>query len=376
MLSHLHFCVEVNLLYLCCTKPSPSNILSLHPGQNCAMENNGLNDIPNPIDKEGHEGTDGDLVMFTEMYFVFAIINTLIAIPVIMMDFLVVKFYKAQFRKFVPCMYLLISISDGLTATFAIVASGLIMAAYWQDTHIIPRGAAYSMIITTAGWEVFYRISVFLNLLLSIARTIKIRTPFYIIKMKASVSSVTIYSALWFSVAIADAMIMDLSDTVRYVKNAKLGLPIGGYVKDKYNDTENGTFYGATTELIFILIPFIIPAILSCVCLFLLYQSLSQPPPNEQSAVNQRHVTTTVTYLTLLFCICNSASTLYFVFAEYIYELFLGNKPLAGDEIMTCLLSLTLPLLNAAVSPIIIIARSSELSSRIQQLFRIRLLEI
>lgn len=322
----------------------------------------------NPMDTVADDVTEGK---FTEKHFVFAIINTLIAIPVITMDILVVKFYKDQYRKFVPCMYLLISISDGLTATFATVASGLIIAAYWKEKQL-PREAECSLIIATAGWGVFYRISVFLNLLLSAARTIKIRTPFYIIKMKTAVLCFTIYSTLWVSIAMVDIITIPLSHTFRYVHNAKLGLSIGGLIQKKYDDKENETFYGATTELFLVIIPFIVPALLSSICLFLLYQSLSQPPPNETSAVNQRHVTTTVTYLTLLFCICNSASTLYFLFAEYIYELFLGNEAITGDVIMTCLLNLTLPLINATLSPIIIIARSSELSGRIQQIFRMR----
>ena len=321
---------------------------------------------------------------FTVTDFAFAVINTSITLPVIALNVFVVHFYKNDFRKFVPCIYLLISMCDGLTAAFALINSSLIMRVYWsspdQSTldedslemlqpptdQNIPDEMCYALIISTTGWEVFYRVSVYLNLLLSIARTIKIKSPFFQIKTKAALLSLAVYSALWLAIALVDIVQAKISKTVLYVKEGKLGLTIGAVLFLK-GDIENGTYYGATTKLILIVIPFIIPAFLSCICLGMLAKSLSQTAPSQQSAAKQRHVTVTVTYLTLLFCVCNSVSTLYFLFAEYIYELFLNNDPISGHGIFTAVFSLTVPLLNAAISPLIIITRSTELTSRIRQ---------
>jgi hypothetical protein len=317
----------------------------------------------------------GQEARFSLAYFIFAIINTIITLPVFVQNIFVVHFYIKEFKKFVPCMYLLIAISDCLTAAFTIIVSGLIMSVYStmsSEVEELPDETCYGLIVSTAGWEVFYRVSVFVNLLLSVARTIKVKSPFFQIKMKVAVTSVSVYFVLWMAVALVDIVRGKPSSSLTYVKEGKLGLTIGGIVMNAYNDKENGTFYGATTMLILIIIPFIIPAILSCVCLVVMVRSLSKPPPSEQSAATQRHVTMTVTYLTLVFCICNSVSTLYFLFSEYVYELYLKKRPIPGDVSLTILFSLTLPLLNAAISPFIIITRSSSIANRVKQFFKIK----
>ena len=193
--------------------------------------------------------------------------------------------------------------------------------------------------------------------------------------MRAALISVGVYAAIWLSVAITDLVKElggDPESLARYYQEMKLGATIAGVLYQTYDlvnvNTDNPTQYGASLLFLLILIPFIIPALLSLICLVLLTRSLREEVPNEGSAVRQKHVTTTVVWLTVVFVVCTSASTLFWLFYQYIVNLVLDSHSIDSVvcERIYAFFSLTLPLLNAAISPLIIFWRSQQLRSEIR----------
>ena len=319
----------------------------------------------------------------------------------------VLAHYALQYKKFVPCCYLLIALCDG---TMALVVT--IQTATFLNMHGIldsdtapdvpappplnesesesernisgppPSGLNQTdstatttpkldlLVVTTALWCWLYRVSVFVNLLLSVARTIKIRNPFSHVNMRAALISVAIYTVIWLIVTI-----YDLVETLgtkkseklgQYYEEMKLGATIAGILYTNYDEPNEATgdtsYYGASLLFILMLIPFIIPSLISLICLILLSCSLRRAPPSEGSAVRQKHVTVTVTWLTLVFVVCTSTSTIFWLFYEYIGNLVLDShsKEDASYDQIYAFFSLTLPLLNALLSPLIIFGRSQE----------------
>ena len=339
-------------------------------------------DIPDTGKPMGNETEVSDI--FSETDFAFAVTNILPVVMILLLNVFVVRHYKNQYKKFVPCMYLLNSLCDGLMAIFVLVQSGLIIQFYQNETvvDIVTSAATHVTVIATILLSVFYRVSIFVNVLLCVARTIKIKYPFYIVKMKLAMLSVAAYFLVWLAVAtydyykIADKEEGQNQMTKNYIVFGKLGAEIGGTLIVTYDmpNEKNGikTVYGATALFMIILIPFIIPCICSLVCLFIMVSSLRKPSLNENSAARQKHVTITVTWITFLFVVCNSIATLYFLFGEYIYIKILENEEPDYQEYIYPLLNLTLPLLNAAVSPLIIILRSQDLKNGLKDTFRSR----
>ena len=323
-------------------------------------------------------GTD----KFSDINLAFAIIDCLPCLPILLLNLAVVKHYQNEYKKFVPCMYLLMSFCDGFMGVFVLLRSSILIHYYLTDTavDILDSGATHVLVTSSVLVQVLYRISIFINVLLCVARTIKIKLPFYQITMKLALLSVAAYILVWLAVAGYDYQQVTKSEGAgvrKYIVSGRLGAIIGRALLDTYDkaNLEKGikSYYGITALFIIILIPFIIPCICCIVCLIILAKSLKKSPSlSKNSSSNQKHVTITVTWLTSLFVVCNSLSTIYFLFADYIAGSVLGKDMGSIDDFIDPLLTLTFPLLNAAISPFIIVFRSRELKDGLRKTLTVK----
>ena len=313
----------------------------------------------------------------------FTITNLILCVPIILLNLFVVNHYRTQFRRFVPCMFFLMSSSDGLMAISVVIESALIIKQYWEKTVIGPDTIENkALVVATILWNLFYRVSTFVNAVLCVARTVKAKRPFYKINMKLAVSSVAFYTLLWAAVAVFEYHGISSRPYIHKkgfsMSYGQLGLEIAGIFYKKYDSPNKKkgikTYYGVIVGFILNLVPFILPCIVSLVCLVILVISLRKPAPNNISAARKIHVTITVTCITALFVLCTSLSTLYQLVAKIIISLIL-EKRINEDvnKYLYPLFLLTLPLVNAAINPLIIVLRSSELKRGLFKLLHLRL---
>ena len=313
----------------------------------------------------------------------FTITNLILCVPIILLNLFVVNHYRTQYRKFVPCMFFLMSSSDGLMAISVVIESALIIKQYREKTVIEPDTIENkALVVATILWNLFYRVSTFVNAVLCVARTVKVKRPFYKINMKLAVSSVAFYTLLWAAVAVFEYHGISSRPYIHKkgfsMSYGQLGLEIAGIFYKKYDSPNKRkgikTYYGVIVGFTLNLVPFILPCILSLVCLVILVRSLRKPAPNNISAARKIHVTITVTCITALFVLCTSLSTLYQLVAKIIISLVL-EKRINEDvnKYLYPLFLLTLPLVNAAINPLIIVLRSSELKRGLFKLLHLRL---
>ena len=112
----------------------------------------------------------------------------------------------------------------------------------------------------------------------------------------------------------------------------------------------------STLRALFTVVPFLVPVLvitMTCVVqVIVLYKPRSCPTSTEQ-----RHATITVFLMSVLFVVCNSAYA--------IYTLLLKFKVIFDPQILTmAVLGTVLPILNAALNPVIIISRCSGLRGK------------
>ena len=311
----------------------------------------------------------------------FTITNSILCLPIILLDIFVLTHYIHRYRKFVPCMFLLISTCDGLMAVFVLVESAIIIK-YHQEKTSVEADQVETRIRVAACvlWNVLYRVSTFVNVVLCVAKTLKVRFPFYRIRMKLALASITFYLMLWVPIAAFEyhGIVTKRQDNKQMkdktMSYGQLGPEIGAIFYKKYDlpNSKNGikTYYGAIALFILTIIPFIIPSILSLVCLFVLVKTLRKPATINVSAAKRKYVTITATCITFLFFVCTSLSTLYQFIAKMVITIMLGKKVDKDlNHHLYPLFNLTLPLLNAAISPLIIVLRSSDLKAGLTKVF-------
>ena len=219
------------------------------------------------------------------------------------------------------------------------------------------------------------RMSIFINTLLSVARTLKTVRPFSEIRMKTALLSVVFYGAFWLLLISLDlfSLTTNLSHiNEKYLSDERRFKRL--IVEDRVgSETARLIMPDSPVCLVFIFtffIPYILPVVVCLVSATVMIVYLRKEPPNQQSAVTQRHVSITVLLLTVSFVLCLSVPALYDLAIEIGVEM-LGKRsdvPLYIRNNQHALDS-TFPLANALLSPSIMIFRSAELKKRLRGIF-------
>ena len=214
-------------------------------------------------------------------------------------------------------------------------------------------------LLLTALNNIFLRVSVFTNMVLSVARTIKIVRPFQHISLKRCIVAISCYPVLWVIIAIFDIYCIQLRlrDRLNYDD-----FDIYFY----YSQIGNGILYfmfflsyeaELALQLGSMVISFLIPVVVCFIACCILLHSIRKEVPNSDSAKNLRHVSVTVLLLTAMFLVCIGSSTMYFVATDIVAMKF--NR--YGYSIFF----ISFPLLNAILSPVIIMCRSKDLREKL-----------
>ena len=315
-----------------------------------------------------------DLITKLEAYYDTSIPGILLSFMTVILNIFVINYYRKSELTTVPLLYTSIAIADILCAIGvthqAIAMSLFVKEVISEDTLSFNSMIFYSLI------QISYRCSVFYNLLLAVTRTIMILRPFHRIKIRMVKAALILYVLPWGVLLVINIYQLHFANdefSFVFLIYYHLIYMASGIATFFVTDprTEKVRYFTITT--IPDVISFVIPAMLITICCLIQIISLHRSSQFPASS-NQRHVTITVILMSILFVLCNSAFLLYMTVMSI---LFITDDPyvrtLRKDfTVYIAVLGTVLPILNAALNPVIIISRSRGLKVRFVNTIRVR----
>ena len=305
------------------------------------------------------------LVTQLEPYYYTSIPSILLSFMTVILNIFVINYYRKSELTTVPLFYTSIAIADILCAIGvthqAIAMSLFVKEIISEDTLSFNSMIFYSLI------QISYRCSVLYNLLLAVTRTIMILRPFHQIKIRIVKSACILYVLPWIVLTIINIHQLHFSHKdqkttfVYQIYSNLLYMASGlGVLLVSNPSTDQFKFFVLVTipDEIAFLTPVVLITI-SCVIQVISLRRSNQFPASS----NQRHVTITVILMSTIFVLCNSAFYMYTTVVSYLYMTNASyvETLLKNYTMNIAILGTVLPILNAALNPVIIISRSSGL---------------
>ena len=282
----------------------------------------------------------------------------LLSLMTIALNIFVIKFYWKSKLTVVPLLYTLIATADMACSVGTIYQS--IVASIFTDrfgyisTDIVDKNAAifYTLI------QISYRCSVFYNLVLAVSRTIIILRPFYQVNLKMIKLVCILYILPWILLGGMKIQVYNHTYTMMMVSKAVTFRGFFQISAPLYYDV--WAIIASLGDIIAFVIPVII-VLITCIIQVVSIRRSNQFPTSS----NQRHVTITVLFMSTLFVFCNSAFSVYTCIIAGMagstgyFTIYMWINSGGRHKIVNAVFSILLPILNAALNPVIIIYRSS-----------------
>ncbi|KAL5267895.1 hypothetical protein ACHWQZ_G004818 [Mnemiopsis leidyi] len=301
--------------------------------------------------------TTVDLVSALEPYFISSVPCILLSIVTVTLNIFVIDYYLHARRSFVPLLYILISGVDILTG-LGIIHQSIVIALFTREV-ISERALDNNTVFCYTLVSLCYKSSIFYNVVLAVSRTVMILKPFHQISIKTVIVVSVAYSAVWVGVSGYDihksyVVHQDFS-YMMYFWYPVMGLEL------IYPLKKTPTLYNLLM-IILLTVPFLLPVLITLVTCIV--QVISLHSPNMVTSNNQRHVTITIVLMSTLFVVCNSAFSLFILIFQF--------TDMAEDNfvVYAMVFGTVLPILNAALNPVIIISRSKGLREGVVGRFR------
>ena len=284
----------------------------------------------------------------------------LLSLITIALNIFVIKFYWKSKLTVVPLLYTLIATAD-MACSVGTIYQSIVASIFTEtfeekyiSTNTVDKNAAifYTLI------QISYRCSVFYNLVLAVSRTIMILRPFYQVNLKMIKLLCILYILPWILLGGMKIQVYYYDYTMMMITKVIIIMIKGFSQFSDQSFDEIGAIIASLGDIIAFVIPVII-VLITCIIQVVSIRRSNQFPTSS----NQRHVTITVLFMSTLFVFCNSAFSVYTCIIAgvagrvYIYTwIKYGNEQ---HKIMIAVFSILLPILNAALNPVIIIYRSS-----------------
>ena len=332
-----------------------------------------------------------EISIFKQSYLHIAPINMTLGVLIVFLNSLVVSHYYKNRSKVTCTLLLLISISDIATALGHIVFSvGVIL--WSKNTRLLDKMMWWCLVTFRVAGLLGYCSSILFNTLLAVLRTIKIYNPFYSPRLKPVVAfglgyiSVLIaltgfdmYTfhlnptflqvlTLWFFITPFEEMYVYPGQTIAWTV----------FIFEGFGRRLSTIVQFAILSLIS-LIPVLTTLASMIVQIYIGYQRSRNRGSDTAVVINDwAHVNTTVFLLATVFFVCNSSLSL-----ATLITYFLSQHYDPANDIDFCYISTLvevqsaatslLPLLNAFLTPVIIIGRNRQLLQEIIGRLRLRI---
>ena len=314
------------------------------------------------------ENTPENFMLFKQTYQHVAPVNISLSFLVLLYNALVISYFYQNCKKLTPLLFFLIALSDVVTAVGHIVFDSAALA--FAESGESTKNSDFIMMFCFVVYRVLAlggnSCSVFLNVLLAALRTEKVVAPFRRTNMVAVKVAGVMWVLLLMTLTLTDCInIVPLGwNVVFFMGFDKMDNPLMAAINYPGQTipwvlNNHKIILQITFLCVFYLLP-VLTVFISMVVQFANTTRLCCPCVEDEDRIlttDWVHVNTTVFLLALVFLISNSATSVsaLFVSGKYFKENF------KHWIIILTVFSTTLPLLNALLSPLIIITRSRNL---------------
>ena len=320
----------------------------------------------NPTPENYQSFSETEIQEILSPYYLTGLPNILIGVTAIILNIFVIKYYWRQGKlTLVPLLYTLIASLDILLSvgiTYQSIAMGLFTEGEITLNTLDRNALLFYPII-----QISNRMSIFCNLLLAVYRTVMILRPFHQMNTTTAKVACLLYLVPWIvllGIAINQFHVLKIPRPLvenQYIFDCFLASGLAYMIEGYSLDTNLDIWFAVaiTPDLISFVVPVLVVAV-SCTVQVISINRSSQFPTSS----NQRHVTITVILMSCLFVVCNSAFSIYILYLSYVYWSHQNERLTELSQhfsIITAILGAVLPVLNAALNPVIIISRSKQL---------------
>ena len=288
----------------------------------------------------------------------------------------VVSFYLHKYDKVAPFLYILNSSCDIFTGIAAILHFVIFVFIHKESQNVLLSLITVSFSVTAVSMKV----SVMLNLILSVTRTINIMVPFAKISRIGIATSVTTYFLFWI-----------IFSSVQLTQAFQSQFSLNNFILNFFYQSTGSTSFlvgsketlanTCTSTSIFIGIIFVLPAGICILCLVIQILSLLSDSRGvcrcrhgngDNFVMNRRRMTVTIVLVTILFCVCSIGPI---ILIGYKCSLVgdVGLKSITGKgfdfdflDRLEYVCSFVLPFANAAINPAILIQRGKNLKRSVR----------
>ena len=309
---------------------------------------------------------------FPHNVFMFVVpFNIPLCILVLAVGTIVLSYYWRNRGTLTNTLFIMITAADLITCVGHLI---LMICVVLLSYNVIPPISATVCVVMHCVLSLLgYASSIFFNMVLAVLRTVKISFPFHQFNVKALKIAIALVIAFLVSLTVVDVWfaIYDSSAYLDYpylflwlnVNFAFVGHNLWWWLDifikpmsyEMIGDLQVGLLFLAPIGVVLICL------VVQCVVTRLRARARD---PDHPALTDWSHVNITVAILSAVFLLCNSG-----IAALQIY--FRGF--LSGDfgwNVFTLMITTTLPLLNALLTPLIIFARSRELRGNVMMMLR------
>ena len=300
-------------------------------------------------------------------------VNLLLGVQSMLLNFFIIRFYKTKNGN-VPHIYVLLSSCDFFVGISAVLNLLTFICYLSTDSSLTAPSAAtlylqISAITTYFVSSIAIRVSIFINIILAVVRTINIISSSVHVNIRFVDFSVVIYALIWTVITACDvyAVAHRVATKDYQCENCVymwhfMFSPLSGYwwvVKSPLITADNHEAAEVYLAYVFLIGPFLLPATIAIICMIL--QSYKLFRKQNVRLRLQREVTMSIFYATFVFFVFYSTTTI--VSMAKFTQLSNHQGAEAGQvyyRLCYFLYSL-MPIMNAAVNPWILIIRGASL---------------
>ena len=311
------------------------------------------------------------------------LLNYFLVVFLIIHNSIIVRFYYLHRTDITQLLFLLIGLADIFAAIAMIIL--LVFATLYNKDLVGPLPYQRGIIMVLLMFPVATACSRSFNVIMSLIKTINIAsiawrgTPVQIHNTAVIAFSFFMF-LLWLSLNTSDLILIWLHDIVRFHTNWKLldkemlrFLFLSAEPGQETSIKLAEIFLGQTRQELndhhvsnsivwaFVVIHLLLPSFITLICMLIqacsIKITLAPSEESNSSLPSASYVNTTIFMITALFCVCHSAFGIY----QFNFKI--------GHDSVIFSLEFTLPLVNGALFPLIIILRKQSLRERYRDFF-------
>ena len=312
----------------------------------------------------------GPVTLIKTMFVYVAPLNLVLAFLILSHNSIILKDSFKDRTRLATAMFILIASADIVTAVAEIARGTTALVCSADPAAGVPAWTTFTFL--ALGFY-SYCCSIFYNVVLAILKTINFSCPFYYIKKKRVFIAIALFTVTWAGTCVLDVVLYARKQS--YLPSS-YGCAEQWTILLDYDFTGKGlalqlfdtTLFGHDSSLVVMKLTvacvYLVPCLLVFVCMVVqmtyINKTLMVTGTSRESTA--RHVNLTVFMVSTLFLFCTSSYGIFFLLEFAIAQ--------SMTQAVEFIVKYTLPLVNAALFPVIIICRKTDLRKKYSEYWR------